>query len=212
ERAGEEPLLHLELGNAVAQQAADPVVALENGYGVAGAVQLLGGGEAGGTGASPRRALARASRRLLHAYPAFVERALDDGQLDPLDRHRVVVDPEHARALARRRAETAGPLREVVRRVQAVERLTPVVLVDQVVPVRDDVPERTALVAERDAAVHAPRSLLREVLDRVGQVVLAPVPPPPGDGPRRRVLAVGLWRAGELTHWVLRASRRSDNE
>src|SRR5262245_13682885 len=168
EPAVEEPLLHLELGNAVAQQAADPVVALEHGYGVAGAVQLLGGGEAGGTGAYHGHALARASRRLLGAHPAFVERALDDGQLDTLDRHRVVIDPEHARALARRRAETAGPLREVVRRVQAVERLTPVVLVDQVIPVRDDVPERTALVAERDAAVHAPRGLLREVLDRVG--------------------------------------------
>src|SRR5262249_60700699 len=122
---------------------------------------------------------------------------------------RVVVDPEHARALARRRAETAGPLREVVRRVQAVERLTPVVLVDQVVPVRDDVPERTALVAERDAAVHAPRSLLREVLDRVGQVVLAPVPQPLGDGPRRRFLTLDLEEAGDLTHWSPPAPRRS---
>ena len=52
-----------------------------------------------------------------------------------------------------------GELREVVRGVQPVDRLAPLVAVDQVVPVRDEVPERAALVAERDAAVHAARRL-----------------------------------------------------
>jgi hypothetical protein len=40
-------LLHLELGDAVAQQAADAVGALVDGDGVSGAGELLGGGEAG---------------------------------------------------------------------------------------------------------------------------------------------------------------------
>ena len=40
-------LLHLELGDAVAQQAADAVGALEHEHVVAGAGQLLGGGEPG---------------------------------------------------------------------------------------------------------------------------------------------------------------------
>ena len=51
-------LLHLEVGDAVAQQAADAVVALEDGDGVAGAGQLLRGGEAGGAGADDGDGLA----------------------------------------------------------------------------------------------------------------------------------------------------------
>src|SRR5262249_6741061 len=127
EPAVEKTLFHLELGNAVAQQTADPVVALEHGRQVAGPIQLLGGREARRPGAHHRDAFARTGRGRLGGDRAFVEGALDDGQLDALDGHRIVVDPEHARALARRRAETTGPLREVVRRVQAVERLAPVV-------------------------------------------------------------------------------------
>ena len=43
----EELFLHLELGDAVAQEAADPVGALEHRYPVTGTIELLGGGEAG---------------------------------------------------------------------------------------------------------------------------------------------------------------------
>src|SRR5690606_6389098 len=53
------------------------------------------------------------------------------------------------------RAQAAGELREVVRRVQPLDRSVPVIAEDQVVPLRDDVAERATLVAERDAAVHA---------------------------------------------------------
>jgi len=43
--------------------------------------------------------------------------------------------------------------------VQALRRCPPVLRPDQVVPLRDQVAERAALVAERDAAVHAPARL-----------------------------------------------------
>ena len=91
---------------------------------------------------------------------------VDDVLLDVLDRDRIVVDVEHARLLARRRADAAGELREVVRRVQALDRLAPAVAVHEVVPVGDDVPERAALVAERDAAIHAARALRRAAAPR----------------------------------------------
>ncbi len=61
--AVDDALLHLELGNAVAQEAADPVVALEDGHQVAGAVELLGGGEARRAGADDRNPLAGAGGR-----------------------------------------------------------------------------------------------------------------------------------------------------
>jgi hypothetical protein len=82
--------------------------------------------------------------------------------IDVLDRHRILVDAQYARGLARCRAEPTGELGEVVRRVQTLDRGVPVVAVHQVVPLRDDVAQRAALVAERDAAVHAPRGLLAD--------------------------------------------------
>ena len=54
---------HLEVGDAVAQQAADLVVALVHGHGVAHAGQLLGGGEPGGAGADDGDRLAGQARR-----------------------------------------------------------------------------------------------------------------------------------------------------
>ena len=43
----EDALLHLELGNAVAQQPADAIGLLEHRHAVAGAIELRGGGQAG---------------------------------------------------------------------------------------------------------------------------------------------------------------------
>src|SRR2546428_4348989 len=67
--AVDEALLHLELGDAVAQEAPDPVVTLEDRDQVTGPIELLGGGEAGRPRAhrppAPARARgpARAPRR-----------------------------------------------------------------------------------------------------------------------------------------------------
>ena len=146
----------------------------------------------------------RVDRRRRH-HPALVEGAIDDRDLDGLDRHRVVVDPEHARALARRRAQAAGELREVVGGVQAVDRVPPVIAVDEVVPVRDDVAERAALVAERDAAVHAPSRLLLQLVAREGEVDLLPVAQALVDRSGRPLLALDLEEAGDLAHGVLPA-------
>ena len=155
----ERALLHLELGDPVPEEPADPVGALEHGDLVASAAELLRGGQPGRPGAHHGDPLPGADRRRLGRDPAFGESPVDDRELDRLDRHRVVVDPEDARALARGGAQRPRELREVVRGVQAVDRLPPVVPVDEVVPVGNQVPERTPLVAEGDAAVHAPRRL-----------------------------------------------------
>ena len=167
---------------------------------MAGAVELLGGSQAGGAGADHRDPLAGAGRRRLGRDPALLERAVDDRDLHGLDRHRIVVDAEHARALARRRAQAPGELREVVRRVQAIDRVPPVVAVHEVVPVGDDVAERTALVAERNAAVHAARRLLLELVRGEGEVDLLPVAQPFLDRTGRPLLASDLEKAGDLAH------------
>ena len=71
EPAVEDALLHLELGNAVAQQAADAIGLLEHGHGVAGAVQLIGRGEAGRAGTDDRDLLPRARRPAAAARPSL---------------------------------------------------------------------------------------------------------------------------------------------
>ena len=114
--------------------------------------------------------------RLLRRHPALVPRPVDDLDLDLLDRDGVGVDRQHAGGLARGGAERAGELREVVGGVQPLRGLAPVVAVDQVVPLRDEVAQRAALVAERDAAVHAAARLGLQVVAGEVLVDLPPVP------------------------------------
>src|SRR5262249_41310035 len=149
---------------AVAEQSADPVGALEDRHVVAGARELLRASEAGRARADDRDLLPGLPRSDLGSDPALLPGVIDDLLLDLLDGHRVVVDAENTRFLARSRTDPTGELGEVVRRVEADDRLLPAVAIDQVVPVGDDVPERAALVAEGDAAVHATRRLGAELL------------------------------------------------
>ena len=104
-------------------------------------------------------------------------------------------------AFARRRAQLAGELREVVGRVQAVDRRLPAVAVDEVVPVGNQVAERAALMAERDAAVHAARALL--LAARRSGTADRPRASRwrrSSTGPRRVLLALDFDEACRLTH------------
>ena len=122
EAAVDEALLHLELGDAVAEEAADAVVALEDGDVVAGAAELLGGGEASGPGADDGDAALGALLRRLGVDPALAPGALDDADLDLLDGDGVVVDAEDAGGLAgagQRRPVNSGKLLVACRRSMA---------------------------------------------------------------------------------------------
>ena len=89
-------LLHLELGDAVPQQAADAVGPLEHGHGVACTGELLRGGQPGRTGAHDGDLFARQLVRRQRNDPTLVEGVVDDLDLDLLDGHRILVDAEHA--------------------------------------------------------------------------------------------------------------------
>ena len=81
-----------------------------------------------------------------------------------------------------------------------VERGVPPVAVDEIVPVGDQVAERAALMAERNAAIHAPRGLILEPGLGIGEIHLAPVAEAFGHGPRRRLLPLDFDEAGGFTH------------
>jgi len=123
-------LLHLEVGDAIAQQAAHTVGLLEDGDGVTGARQLLGAGEAGRARTDDGHPLAGAARRGLGRDPAFLPALVDDLAFDRLDRHWRVYEVERAGLLAGRRADAAGELGKVVRRLQVVQRQLPLVAID----------------------------------------------------------------------------------
>src|SRR5271170_1365142 len=130
---------------------------------MAHARELLGAGEAGRTRSHDGHSLAGADGRRLRFDPALGPGAVDDRAFDRLDGHRVVVDVEGARLFAGGWADTAGKFRKVVRGLKDFDRAPPIVTVDQVVPVRDLVVHRAALVTERHAAIHAARALLRDL-------------------------------------------------
>ena len=202
-------LLDLELGDAVPQQSADAVGLLEDRHQVPGPIQLVGRREAGRPRSDHGDALPGPGRGRRRADPAFLERALDDRQLDVLDRHRVVVDAEDARSFARRRAQPAGEVREVVGRVQPVDRRPPALAVDEIVPFRDLVAERAPLVAERNPAVHAARALVADFLLGCRQVDLVPIRQADMNRARVGLGPLDLDEAGDVTHWRLPPARRT---
>ena len=83
--AVDQMFLHFEIGDAVAQQAAEAVVLFEDRDGVAGARQLLSRGQAGRSGTDHRHALAGAHGGRLGLDEALFEATVDDHLFDLLD-------------------------------------------------------------------------------------------------------------------------------
>ena len=200
--AVDDALVELHVRDAVHEQAADAVGALVDGNLVTGLVELIGCREAGRARADDRHALAAARRRHVRLDPAFGEAAVDDRVLDVLDRDGGIGDAEHARAFARRGAGAARELREVVGLVQALERVVPAALIDQVVPLGDQVVDWAAVIrlAERHAAIHAARALVAQmVFGRLAED-LAKIAQALASVPIRDTLLGILHKAGRLAH------------
>src|SRR5262249_20811232 len=153
-------LFHLEVGNAVDEQAARLAALLVDVHFVADAGELLGGGEPGRPRSDDRDPLAGPPFGRLGRDPTLLERPVGDGALDRLDGDRLVVDVERAGGLTRRRAHAARYLRKVIGRMQVERRRLPLVAIDEIVPVGDLVVHRAAVVTVGNAAVHAARGLL----------------------------------------------------
>ena len=197
-------LLHLEFRNAIAKKSTRFVVALVDGDGMTGARQLLGNGQTCGARPHDRDGFAGEPLGRFGPDVVLIPRLLDDRDLDVFDRHRFAVDRDHARRLTRGRAEPSGEFGEVVGRMQAVDRVVPVVTPHQIVPLGDQVAQRAAVEAERDAAVHAASGLLGD--DRQQSpayatgIDLVPVIDALADGSTLRALARGFHESSWVSH------------
>src|SRR5690606_11591744 len=121
---------------------------------------------------------------------------------DRLDGDRVVVDVQRAGGFARRRANPTGKLRKIVGRVQYLDGAPPVAAIYQIVPVRNDVVDRAALMTKRDAAIHAARALLAEFSIAKRNDELLIVLEALFDGSIGAVVARELHETGGLAHAV----------
>ena len=161
---------------------------------------LLRGGAAGRAAADHGHPLARAGRRRLRHHPALVERPVGDRHLDLPDGDGILVDAEHAGRLARGGADAAGELGEVVRGVQPLAGLVPLLAVHEVVEVGNDVPERAAGVAEGHATIHAAGALRLHLLRGQDREELVVVLEAVGHRGIARDLTLVLHESARLTH------------
>ncbi len=202
-------LVELHVGDAIHQQAARAVVAFKYRDQMTGAVQLRSGGEAGWPRAHHHHFLAGAGLRRFGNHPAFLEAAVDDRCFQVLDGHRRAGNAEYAGAFAGRRADAPGEVGKVVGLVQPDQRFLPEAAVDQVVPLRYQVVDRTAdrgaldgraVMAEGHTTVHAARTLLAQPLLVHVVMELVPVANPFARGPVYRQFAYELDESSWLAH------------
>ena len=201
-------LLHLEVGNTVTQQAAGLGVLLVDMDIVAGARELLRGRHAGRARADDGDLLAGLRCRRLRLQPAILPRLVDDRAFDRLDGDRLVLEIQRAGGLARRRANAARELRKIIGRVQVARRLLPLAMIDEIIPVRDLIVHRTAVVTIGNAAVHAARGLVLRRFFRQRNDEFVVVAHAIGGGLVLAILPINLEEAGHLAHGIIRVSRR----
>src|SRR5713101_8087703 len=142
---------------------------------MSGAAQLLGRGQSCGARTNDGHLFPSANLWRFGMDPALNKPALHDIFFDLLDRDRRLVDPQHTRGFARRWTNPAGEFREVVGRVQLANCLFPTPVINQIVPIRNQVVDRTSCLAKRHAAVHAARTLGSKILFRKILIDLEPV-------------------------------------
>ena len=94
--AVDQPLVEFEVGDAIAHQAADRVVALVDHDGVPGAGQLLGAGESGRSGADDGHGHVGQAVRRHRLDVVQLPRLVDDRAFVVLDHRRRLVDAQHA--------------------------------------------------------------------------------------------------------------------
>ena len=157
--------VQLHVGNAVHQQAAHAVGTLEHSHRVAALVQVFGYRKAGGAAAHHGYALAGAGGRRCGVQPALGVSRFDNGVLVLAHGHAAA---GHIAAGAGRftqgRAHPAGELRKTVGSHQPMHGQLPLAMVNKVVPLRDEIVQRTARghaadhhagLTEGNTAVHA---------------------------------------------------------
>ena len=87
-----------------------------------------------------------------------------------LNRYGRLVDAQHTSGFAGGGANPAGKFREIIGAVQDGNRLQPVLAIDGVVELGDDIPQGAAVVAEWDPAIHTTGGLFQGLFFCEGRI------------------------------------------
>ena len=160
-------LLHLEVGHAEAQQPADASSRSNTVTRVPGAAQLLRGGQPAGPEPTTATVLpvSRRSGGCGMTQPSSKARSMIASSICLIVTGSPLIPSTQAAShgAGHRRPVNSGKLL-VACSASIASRQS--VAVDEVVPLRDQVAQRAAVVAERHAAVHAASALLAQLADR----------------------------------------------
>ena len=95
----------------------------------------------------------------LRHNPTILPSFFCNKSLDGLNTHRVAIYIQSASRFARRRTNAPRKLRKIIGGMQCIQRLLIIAFVNQIIPIRNDVVNRTACCTKRRTAIHATRSL-----------------------------------------------------
>ncbi len=128
---------------------------------------------------------------------------VDDVLFDEFDGDGFFVDTEDAGLFAGRRADAAGEFGEVIGFMEHIEGSAEAALVDEVVPLGDDVSEGAGVVAEGDTAVHTASALVAEFFFLEVEVDFVPVEDSELDGSSLGCFAGDFFESCWLSHGSL---------
>ena len=194
-------LFQLHVRDAVAEQAADPVVPLVDHHLMAAAVQLHGSSQSRRTASHNGNSFSCAYLGRLRLYPAFRIGSLDDGSLIFLGGNRLAVHVAGAGRLTESRTNTTGKFRKTVGLGKTEISLFEISAVNQIVGLRYQIVQGTAgshackhitILAEGNAALHTACPLLLLLLKLQGSFELMEMFDPLKGGFRRGSLPVIL--------------------
>ena len=167
--SGDDALVQLHVGNSVHEQAADPVLPLINGNGMASPAESVRSGQAGRSAADYGNLPAAFPGRGFSFHPSLPVSRLDQIQLIIPDCNRIIVLPADASLFTEGRTDSSGKFRKTVGLHESGQGMPVLSPVDGVIPFGNQIVQRTAHhhatqfhggLAEGHSAVHASGSLL----------------------------------------------------
>ena len=211
-------LIELHVGNPIHEKPADPVLPLVNCHKMSSVIKLIRCRKSGRAAADDSNPLAASDRRDSRLDKSVCICSLNHKKLIVMDRNRFSVFTVDARLLAQCWTYSSGKLRKIARLDQAGKCMLVMSVIDLVIPFRNQIVQRTPghhtgelhrRLAQRNAAVHAARSLLFPFLLGKGTMKLFKIRKTLLYRNVRVILTFKFQKSSRLAHYAVTSSNAS---